>query len=132
MVHCRSPVGAWEHAQRSFKRGCLARPPVFYGVELPPPLPPPVSYGVELPGPRVRLNWNELCEECDDRLELLENDCPSGVVTFLVDAPLAVKDISLPKTFCLSVLLEPDAETSPEVSIASQALLEPDAGRSPE
>ena len=43
-------------------------------------------------------------------LETLENDCPPGVVTIFVDAPLATKDISLPKTICLSVLLEPEAE----------------------
>ena len=42
-------------------------------------------------------------------------------MTYFVDAPLATKDISLPKTFCLSVLLEPEAET------IIGTLLEPDA-----
>ena len=95
------------------------------GVVLPPPPPPPVFYGSELSRPRVRLDWNDLCDECDDTSEKLEKDCPSGVVTFLADAPLTVKDISVPKTLCLSVLLQLDTETTPDVSIASQVLLEP-------
>ena len=57
------------------------------------------------------MDWNELCDESEDVLQTLENDCPPGVVTLFVDAPLAAKDISLPKTFCLSVFLEPQAET---------------------
>ena len=99
----------------------MARPPVFYDVELLPPPPPPVFYGVELPGTRIGLDWNELCDESEDMLETLENDCPPGVVTFFVDAPLAAKDISLPKARCLSVLLEPEEET------IIGTLLEPDA-----
>ena len=105
MVHRRSIGGAWKHAQRSYNHEYLPRPPVLCCVELPPAPPPPVCYGVELPGPRNGSDWNELRDESEDMLESLENDCPPGVVTFLVDAPLAAKDISLPKTFCLSVLL---------------------------
>ena len=111
MVHCRSPMGAWKHAQRSYNRGYLARPLVFYGDELLPPPPPPVFYGVELSGIRNRMDWNDLCDENEDILETLEKDCPPGAVTYFVDAPLAAKDISLPKAFCLTLLLEPKAET---------------------
>ena len=93
-----------------------------YCVEfLPPPPPPPVVGAVV---PKKRYHW-------DDILEKPENDCPLGVVTFLVDAPLAVKDVSLPKTVCL-VLLEPGAGTTPEVLLASQVLLDPDAETTPE
>ena len=80
--------------------------------------------------PRVRLDWNALCDE--DPLEKLAKDCSSGVVTFLADAPVAVKDTSLPRTLCLSVLLKPDTETTPDVSIASRVLLEPEAFLEPE
>ena len=31
MVHRRSALGAWKHAQRSYDRGYLAHPPVFFG-----------------------------------------------------------------------------------------------------
>ena len=124
MVHCRSVVGAWKHAQRSYKRGFWARPLVCYSDELPLPPPPPVFYGVESPGPRIRLDWNELCDESGDLLETLESDCPPGVVTFAVDTPLVAKDISLPKAFCLSALLEPDAGTTLEVVVVgSQAFM---------
>jgi len=40
--------GAWNHAQRSYDRGYLAHPPVFFGVESLPSPPPPVFHGVEL------------------------------------------------------------------------------------
>ena len=49
------------------------------------------------------------------------------MVTFLADAPLIVKDISVPKTFCPSVSLKLDPETTPDVLFASQVLLEPEA-----
>ena len=49
-------------------------------------------------------------------METLEKVRPAGVVTFLVNVPLAVKDISLPKTICLSILLEPTAVTTPGLS----------------
>ena len=66
MVHRRSALGAWKHAQRSFLRGYRLSPPVFTGVELPPPPPPPVFLGVELPGPRKRLHWDEFWEDEED------------------------------------------------------------------
>ena len=75
--------------------------------------------------PQVRRDWNDFSD--DERVEKNEKDCPLGVVTFLADAPLTVKDSSVPKTFCLSVLLKLDPETTPDVSIASQVLLEPEA-----
>ena len=53
-------------------------------------------YGVELNRPQVRRDWNDYSD--DELVEKIETDCPKGVVTFLVDAPLANKDISLPKT----------------------------------
>ena len=103
MVHCRSALGAWNHAQRSFRRGFLARPPVpsdlVHCLEFLPPPPPPPVCGAELA--KKRYHW-------DNCLVEQENDCPSGVVSFLVDAPLSAKDVSLPKILCLSVLLEPD------------------------
>ena len=72
MVHCRSIMGAWRHAQRSFLRGFLSRPPVFSGVELPLPPPPPVFYGVELPEPRDHWHWDDhLLEE-----EGIDSDLP--------------------------------------------------------
>ena len=50
MVHRRSALGAWKHAQRSYDRGYLAHPPVLFGEELLPPPPPPVFLGDELLG----------------------------------------------------------------------------------
>ena len=43
----------------------------------------------------------------------LEKCRPIGVVTFLVDAPLTAKDVSLPITLCLSDLLEQSAAKTP-------------------
>ena len=132
MVHSRSPVGAWKHAQRRFLRGYLARPPVFYGVELPPPPPPPVFYGVELPGPRVRVHWDDLLEEVLDSSSFgdaveEENDLPMGSwsdTQYFVDAPFTAKDVSLPKTLCLDLLW---AAVVPETSFAPPASFETDA-----
>ena len=45
MPHCRSAGGAWKHAQKSYLRGYLPRPPAYLGVEMPPP--PPISIGDE-------------------------------------------------------------------------------------
>ena len=73
MVHCRSELGAWRHAQRSYQRGYSAAPPVFPGDLLPPPPPPPFFPSVEVAGPRVR--WADLCEEEEAPLE------PSPAVT---------------------------------------------------
>ena len=105
MVHCRSVMGAWRHAHRSYLRGFLSRPPVFSGVEMPPPPPPPVFYGVELPEPRVHLHWDDFLLEEEDDWHIGKD---VGVVAFLVDAPLTAKDVSLPNFLCLSVLLVPD------------------------
>ena len=44
------------------------------------------------------MHLSDLFGECEDRLEKLEVDCPTGVVTFLVDSAVTGKDISLPKT----------------------------------
>ena len=115
MVHRRSAMGAWKHAQRSFLRGYRLCPPVFTGVELPPPPPPPVFLGVEKPGPRNR-HWDDFWEEEDEDLHIGKADCQAGFVAFLVDAPLTAKDISLPKRLCLSALLEPDLLDSVAVS----------------
>ena len=91
MVHCRSALGAWKHAQRNYNRGYLARPIVFYGEALLPPPPPLVFHGVELLGNRKRRDWNDICDENE------------GAVTYFVDAPLVTKDISLPKVFRLTL-----------------------------
>jgi len=109
-------MGSWKHAQRSYLRGYLSRPPVAIGVELPLPPPPPVFLGVELPGPRVRSRWVDLCEEEDELMDTLVFVRPTGLETYLVDAPLTVKDISWPKTICLSVLLDSEAEKTPGLS----------------
>ena len=107
MVHCRSALGHWKLQQRSFNRGYARHPCVrsalayivnsVYcspfgntGIDLPPP-PPPVFHGVELNRPQVRRDWNDYSD--DEPEEKIEEDCPMGVVTFLVDAPLAIKDI---------------------------------------
>ena len=118
MVHCRSALGAWKHAQRSYLRGYLSRPPVPIGVELPPPPPPllPFSFGDEFPVPRTRAKWMDLCGEEEKGLDSLEKARPPGVVSFLVDAPMTAKDISLPTTLCLSILLEQNATKTPRVS----------------
>ena len=60
MVHCRSPLGAWKHAQRSHIRVFAVFPQVSPGVELPPPPPPPLLFGDECPVTRVRSNWADL------------------------------------------------------------------------
>ena len=116
MVHCRSPLGAWKHAHRSYLRGFSAYPHIFPGVDLPPPPPPPISFGVEFPVPHFRSKWVDLCDDEEKNLDTLEKDRPLGVVTYLVDAPLPAKDISLPITLCLSFLLEPSSATTPSVS----------------
>ena len=103
MVHCRSAMGAWRHAQRSYMRGYLSRPPVFISVEMPPPPAPPVFYGVELPEPRVRLHWDEFLEEEEDELHV-GKDADVEVPLSFVDAPLSDKDVSLPWSLCLDEL----------------------------
>ena len=75
--------------------------------------------------PKKRYRW-------DDLLDMQEEDCPSGVVAFLIDAPMTAKDVSLPKALCLSVLLELDTGTTPECLTASQVLWEPDADTLPD
>ena len=65
------------------------------------------------------MNWNDSCDENEGILETLEKDCPPGAVTYLVDAPLVAKDISLPKVLCLTLLLESEAD------IIAGILLEP-------
>ena len=57
------------------------------------------------------MDWNDLCDENEDILETLEKDCPLGGVTDFVDAPVSAKDVSLPKVCCLTVSLDPVAET---------------------
>ena len=99
MVHCRSKLGAWKHAQRSFLRGYAAAPPDFPGDVLPPPPPPPFFPSVEASVPQVR--WADLCEEEDDNL---------------VDVPLTAKDISIPRTLSISALLDPSSAPTPSVS----------------
>ena len=113
MVHCRSPLGAWKHAQRNYLRGYSAYPPIFPGVDLPPPPPPPLSFGIEFPVPHVRSKWVDLCDEEEKNLDSLEKVRPQEVVNFLVDAPMPAKDISIPRTIFLSMLLEPSAATTP-------------------
>ena len=116
MVHCRTPLGAWKHAHRSYKRGYASRPPVFYGEDFLPPPAPPVLLGVEFSGIRKRSNWNDLCDKSEDldmtcpTLDILETCCPAGVVTYFLDAPIITKDISRPTVLCLSDLLEPVAD----------------------
>ena len=111
MVHCRSPWGAWKHAQRSCKRGFLPPPPpppVFLGVEevsigwsvgvelLPTPAPPPI---IRTAVPRNRYHWDDFCDD-------VEVVCPRsgspGEVIFFVDAPISSKDVSYRKTLCLA------------------------------
>ena len=104
MVHCRTPFGAWKHANRSYKRGYAARPPGFFGGDLLPPPAPPFSFGDEFSGIR-HSDWNVLCDESEERGTLerncpTETFCPSGAVTDyleLLDVPIAVKDVSLEK-----------------------------------
>ena len=116
MVHCRTPLGAWKHAHRSYKRGYASRPPVFYDDDFLPPPAPPVFLGVEFSGIRNRSNWNDLCDKSEDldmtcpTLDILETCCPAGVVTYFLDAPIITKDISRPTVLCLSDLLEPVAD----------------------
>ena len=116
MVHCRTPLGAWKHAHRSYKRGYASRPPVFYGEDFLPPPAPPVLLGVEFSGIRKRSNWNDLCDKSEDldmtcpTLDILETCCPAGVVTYFLDALIITKDISRATVLCLSDLLEPVAD----------------------
>jgi len=103
MVHCRTPFGAWKHANRSFERGYLTRPPLAFGMEILPPPAPPLFTGVETTGNRKRLlNW---CDMSDD---ILETSCPAGDVCLLLDAPVSAKEFSLPKVLCLYELVGPD------------------------
>ena len=103
MVHCRSPLGAWKHTNRSFERGYLSRPPLAFGVEILPPPAPPMFFGVEKTGrPKRSVNW---CDMSDD---ILETSCPLGEVCLLLDAPVSAKDFSQPKVLCLFELVEPD------------------------
>jgi len=103
MVHCRTPFGAWKHANRSYERGYLPRPPLAFGVEILPPPAPPIFTGVEKTGiPKRLLNW---CDMSDD---FLETSCPLGDVWFLLDAPVSAKEFSQPKALCLFDLVEPD------------------------
>ena len=122
MVQCRSAMGGWKHAQGSYLRGYLSRPPVAIGVELPPPpsLPLPFSFGAEFPVPLARSKWSDLCEEEENCLDILQTVRPPGVVSVLVDAPMPAKDISLPTILCLSILVEPNAAETPSVSPESK------------
>ena len=88
MVHCRSAMGAWKHAQRSYLRGYLSRPPVAIGVELPPPPPPllQLSFGNVFPVPLTRSKWIDLCDEEENGLDNQQKVRPPGVVSYLVDA----------------------------------------------
>ena len=126
MVHCRSALGAWKHAQRSYRRGYLSRTPVPIGVELPPPPPLllPFSFGDEFPVPRTRAKWIDLYDEDENGHDSLEKARPPGVVSFLVDAPMTAKDISLPTTLCLSILVEQNATKTPSVSTESKIILD--------
>ena len=116
MVHCRTPLGAWKHAHRSYKRGYASRPPVFYGEDFLPPPAPPVVLGVEFSGIRNRSNWNDMRDQSEDldmtcpTLDILETCCPAGVVTYFLDAPIITKDISRPTVLRISDLLEPVAD----------------------
>ena len=139
MVHCRSAIGKWKHAMRSWEHGFGKRPSV--ACPFPPPPPPPYcgeenlepthANACNIGNCNIKRRWEDIsdsdefpftpqadfiCEEEDELLEKLENVCPSCVETFLLDAPLTVKDISRPKIICLSVLLELKAETTPGVS----------------
>ena len=132
MVHCRTPLGAWKHAQRSYKRGYASRPPGFYGGDILPPPAPPFSFGVEFSGIRNHSDWNDLCDESEEWVTLetncpTETICPTGAVTDfleLLDAPFAAKDISWPAVLCLTDLLahesvEPESETVVAKPLAS-------------
>ena len=130
MVHCRTPFGAWKHANRSYKRGYAARPPGFFGGDLLPPPAPPISFGEEFSGNR-HSDWNVLCDEEEwgtlERNCPTETICPTGVVTDyleLLDAPITAKDISWPQVLCLIDLLdqesaEPESETVAAKPLAS-------------
>ena len=125
MVHCRSPSGAWKHAQRSYTRGYLSRPPVVYGEDILPPPAPPVLHGVEDTGIRNHSSWNDLCDQSEGFLEMLEMNCPLGAVIYyleLLDAPFAAKDISWPTVLCITDLLA--HEESETVVAKPQASLE--------
>mgnify|MGYP006148841971 CR=1 FL=1 len=122
MVHCRTPLGAWKHAQRSYKRGFAPRPPVFYGDVILPPPAPPVLHGVEFSGIRSRSSWNDLCDKSEDldmicpTLDLLETYCPAGVVTSFVDAPIIAKEFSRPTVLCLAELLASESVAAKDIS----------------
>ena len=155
MVHCRTPFGAWKHANRSYKRGYATRPPGFFGGDLLPPPAPPFSFGVEFSGNR-HSDWNVLGDESEE-WGTLERNCPTekmgavtaylellevpiavkdlslekarttGAVSFFVDAPLTAKDISIPTTLCLSILLEHNATKThgnEQISVANIPLQE--------
>ena len=121
---------------RSWERGFGKRPSV--ACPFPPPPPPPFcgeenlepthANACNIGNCNIKRRWEDIsdsdefpfmpqadfiCEEEDELLEKLENVCPACVETFLVDAPLTVKDISRPKIICLSVLLELKAESTP-------------------
>ena len=125
MVHCRSVMGAWKHAQRSYLRGYLSRPPVAIGVELPLPPPPPLplSFGDVFPVPLTRSKWIDLCDEEENGLDSQQKARPPGVVPFLVDAPMPAKDISLPTTLYLSILVEAIAAEAPSVTPESKEII---------
>jgi len=122
MVHCRTPLGAWKHAQRSYKRGFAPRPPVCYGDVILPPPAPPVLHGVEFSGIRSRSSWNDLCDKSEDldmicpTLDLLETYCPAGVVTSFVDAPIIAKEFSRPTVLCLAELLASESVAAKDIS----------------
>ena len=130
MVHCRTPFGAWKHANRSYKRGYATRPPGFFGGDLLPPPAPPISFGEEFSGNR-HSDWNVLCDEEEwgtlERNCPTETICPTGAVTDYLewlDAPITAKDISWPKVLCLIDLLdqesaEPESETVAAKPLAS-------------
>ena len=96
MVHRRSALGAWNHAQRSYERGYLPSPPPPYfpgdelidDVLLPPP-PPPVFLGVESP------------------------PVFQGVECVLADSVVQDKDTSLPTIISLAEHLPNTTKSAP-------------------
>ena len=62
----------------------------------------------------------DLYDEDENGHDSLEKARPPGVVSFLVDAPMTAKDISLPTTLCLSILVEQNATKTPSVSTDSK------------
>ena len=125
MVHCRSAIGHWKHQQRSYYRGIARRPcvPTAYcppvdnsGVVMSPPPPPPVFYGVELSTPRVRIDWNELCDECADVGTQTATGQPSSadfLATINKALQIIEKHCQNPRTISLDALVPSPACDAP-------------------